>query len=1106
MAIRKTCKWCIIILFLLIASGAGYGYYFWRDSNRLLLEKVRLALSEVAPKWKIDIESARYDWYRRIHLYGVTLRDPIGEKNMVSVPEIVLTVDREKLTNDQKVLIQHVHVKNPTIHLTRDANDQWNWKALPPLPIHETVFGPPDWSIENGSVTVELSFPGNYSQQSFELQNTKLQVVPTGRGQYSIQGEIVSAGIGSIQVTGKWNLGTGGWSIDGNLHNQTSIENIVDFTAKVSPKLRTLLDVISPKEVQQDADRGFLKQRPPNQGAQGAVKIGFKIAQQKKGAHLEYLILTKIERAQMAHPALPFPLYDIEGQIVWNHQRVVIQNLKAGNADTKITLNGQIDKDGAGRIDLDLQNLVVNSKLRRHLPQSWLRSFDSVRPDARLNIAGAFSLEKGQKWKPSNFVINVNSGSMLPQKFSYPVQNLKGTIVQKGNRWDLDVRGTASAQPVSLIGRMIDLGPRVDAYFDIVCPSLPIDQTFLKACQPELRRSLEKLSLRGSSKVRLQLYRPAGLNRQFHTKIEGDFRNASMSYRLFPYRISELSGHVDYDSQTQRWLFRELKGNHGKAKLTGEGSLSKRNGKSSFELTLAAENVPFNQDLKLALESDLRDLWDRLSPRGTMSLSSKIRWLEGQPVIVSLPSIRIFQGGFRLAEFPYDWNRVSAHLSWDSSVLQIYRLEGFHKQTKLNALGFVEINPLGEWKVRLNRFKTKDLVTDRTLRKALPVDLRTLVETLNPQGKFSMSGMLEMRGTERPTDPVTAAWDLLFELPNNSIEAGVQLREVKGTIAAHGKWDGTNIEMLQENRIALERAKVWDYQLRDIRGPYRVNNQQLLVGSEIPFQAPRKHMRRKLIDPRDQLTAKAIGGVITLDSLVDFRDRVSYQARLQMHNGNLGQYARTYYPETKNVKGVTEAWIDIWGTGSGEEAINGRGQIRISPAALYELPVFFQMLKVMNRKASPNNSAFKYAFAEFSLRNRAFQFNRIDLAGDTVNMRGGGWVDFDNNLALNFYSELPREKVPIYILSDILRNATRSWVGVEIRGKTGAPTAKIRALPQLDDAFQAILKSLPTTPLLSPGLAPLGLLPRQLLPRTRPSSKRPAERRPNRISPKFRNE
>ncbi len=138
------------------------------------------------------------------------------------------------------------------------------------------------------------------------------------------------------------------------------------------------------------------------------------------------------------------------------------------------------------------------------------------------------------------------------------------------------------------------------------------------------------------------------------------------------------------------------------------------------------------------------------------------------------------------------------------------------------------------------------------------------------------------------------------------------------------------------------------------------------------------------------------------------------------------------------------------------QRLTGRGKLVISPAALYELPVVVAIFRAA-LSGAPDNTAFRTALFDFDVGGGQFQFRKIDLIGDTMSLRGRGYVRFDGPLALDFFSTAGRNQVPIPFLRDVLRESTAGLWGVTVRGSLQNPVADVQAAPRLNDALRQFL-------------------------------------------------
>ena len=210
-------------------------------------------------------------------------------------------------------------------------------------------------------------------------------------------------------------------------------------------------------------------------------------------------------------------------------------------------------------------------------------------------------------------------------------------------------------------------------------------------------------------------------------------------------------------------------------------------------------------------------------------------------------------------------------------------------------------DPIGEWLVHLQPLRVEDLNPDQTLRRALPAVVRSTMNTLNPRGKVTLDGMLELRGTRRPTDPVTAAWNFTTIASGATLSTGVELTNVYGEAKSRGTWDGRNVQL--EGAVDLKSVYVFTHQFTSIRGPFVLTNQDLVVGSAKAFLPPAAGARAEPIPDAQRMTARFVGGTVQLDAQAHLdADKTRYRVKAALHNANLGLYSQVYIPNQGSLR------------------------------------------------------------------------------------------------------------------------------------------------------------------------------------------------------------
>ena len=1126
MTIPKTIKWAIFFLFSAAVGSGSYVYWLWNRSDEILLAGVREKFAEIAPEWDVQPGRAHYDWDRRIHLYDFSLKVKGQQTPIATLPEIVLTVDRDKLTQTQTVVIHKVLLIRPVLELVRSNSGHWNWQQLPPLP--KSGRSCPEWEIAQATIRVRLQHADGSTSSTFTLQNADLRLIPSGKRQFIVKGLTQVNKAGKLTVDGRWDLTAGTWSVDGRMNDVTSSGELSGLAIGASPELRLKLARV---ESAIGAYLTSLQQEPAwqkgarislaaatataesqnakpsasspaalesgsmtNMGVTATLDVNFRIASSKPKGEPEFKFLIDVRGGQVSNRALPFPLRDLQGSLYWDNRLLSVRNMTANNGITRLVVDGEfvrLGESSPGRFDVNVSNLIFDERLRSRLPLSLRKVYDSLQPAGQADLQGTLIYDGRKSWQPHDFVMTFRNCTGTHVKFPYTVQQIHGTLRQRGESFDVDLKGRVGRRPTTMTGLIKNLSATTEVFFDFRIERLPVDDAFMAACQPSVQRTLKALNIKGDLDARLLLHRPPGVNQRFRMDLSSQLRNGTLEFVQFPYRLTDFTGKIQYTSVDQSWSFQELNAVHGTSQLTGSGTFAKWPEPGLLKLKIVIKGAIFDRQLKLALTPSLQDVWDEISPRGQLDVVSNITWIPGRPVEVTLPEVRVTNGALTLKSFPYLIDDVQATFHYKQDILHLTSFTGKHDQTRIRTNGLVSCDQPGEWHVRLVELYVDDLIPDRRFRRALSKDLRSVVEELDPQGPLSFSGMLELHGTNRPRDPVTAAWDIETVISGGKLSTGVDLENVHGRVSSRGRWDGQQVDMT--GNIDLDSVHVWGYQLTAVQGPFRINGQQVIVGSrEILLTNARRGTRGHVHPLQDRVTAKAVGGILTLDAVVVLQESPSYHVFLTASQGRLEQYAQRYLPGTKNLRGIMYGWIDLQGRGSSPEKMTGRGRLQISPAALYELPVIVQ---IFNAIGPPNNAAFRDAFLDFNVAGGQFQFNRIDLVGDTLSLRGRGTARFDGKLKFEFYSMLPQSRLPIPLLNVVLGEATKGWVGVEVGGTVDNPVAKVKPVPQLDEAMKRFLGAFGAGP---PGSTPRLLIPPLIAPpRTMPPGPvRPRPRRP----------
>ncbi|MEX2288192.1 MAG: AsmA-like C-terminal region-containing protein [Planctomycetaceae bacterium] len=1077
MTFRKTMKWLIAIVVLLGLAGGAYGFYLWNQSDELLRAAVVEKLAEIAPGWDIRVRSARFDWLsrRRVYLNDVEIQTPGHNGPMAVLPEIVLTIDRERLEERQEIDVESVTVRGVRVDLVRDVKGVWNWQSLPPLRKSDKSL--PEIQIEDGVIRLQIAQGDGSETAEILLQHANVDLIPSGKREFRVRGSTQLQDAGKLNFDAQWDVDAKTWTASGDIHDVTTSGELISLAASTSPQLRSKLQQADASlrklagTSRSDEAVGEGAPTVPDFGVGGTLNVDFQIARSQADASPKFAIAVGIEQGHVTNAALPFPLDDMTGRLLWDNDQLAVRDLTARFGTTVLTIDGRVtrtEQATPARFNVALTDVLLDDRLRDRMPQSWQKIYDSLRPAGPLDVKAVFDYDGVNSAKYEGLVISAKNCTCRHDRFKYPVRGINGTIEQRD--WGLELRftGLAGRRPVSMKGYLKNPGPTVEARFDINVEKLPIDETLLAACKEEQRKPLRAIDLKGFATAHCILTRPPGLDQKYQIAIVADVSEGSLEYERFPWRVNEVKGRVTYDSKGEEWQFLNLEGVHGSSIVTGKGSFTGRSPTHPGLLILdvAANGAHLDSDLEAALGGNLRALWRTLSPTGRLDVVTNMRWVPGNLFEISIPTAEVDEGTLQIKPFPLPLSNVRAKLSYVDGKVGIHSISASHANSRFDVKdGYAVWQPNGDWVVRLKEFYGDDLDPEpnRPLRQAFGsgTAIRGLIDELNPHGSVDLSrSMLELKGTTQQPELMTAAWDLRFVLSGNSLHAGIDLKRIAGNVAVRGTLDSDgNVLLLPGSRVDLDHVEVLGHSLTQVHGPYRLKERQLIVGRGVESAAARQNAVARADASTNPLSAQIVNGTLELDASATLQKEASYRLRMTLEGGNLQEYARQYLTGVKNLQGTMDGWIDLAGRGTSRDNITGKGQLRISRAALYELPVMVQIFKLLSFVPPADNTAFHYAMADFSVARKMFDFKSIDLVGDTIRLRGKGTARFDGILDLEFYSMLPRQSRTIPFIDFVVGEATKGWVGVTVTGHVGSPVAQFRAAPQLDDAMKQFLRA-----------------------------------------------
>ena len=1109
MPLRQTLQWMLILLATIVIVGGGGVIWLWGQSDAILKTQITQQLDKLAPNLPVKFQKASLETDGRIRLTDIELQATNGGPTLLRLPETVIFPDRELLVQHRQLSVFKVVINRPQVTLEQAADGGWSFDGLK-LPKPAGIAWP-EVELLDGEILFRAHRDAVLPIE-LRLTNLDANLKPTAKGQCEIQGHGDLDPVGPVEIKGQLDTTTGRWKVQVVARRIPAGDQLIgvasDLSSSVKSQVRAFTQTVrekthnpalqslgtQPSDRESEIKTTALEGADPGAGGTPSLipRIGLRadlalkcaVACAGFGEPINYAVDLKIDNGEVTD-LFPIPLYEVSGHVLLTREHVLIENLKAVNGDSQLTINGELPLNGSPvppSLQLHAANLPVDRRIRELTP-GLTKLYDLLQPEGRFDVDLAYA--PGQAPPVVLREFRVRDGSLLHDLFRYRAQSINGTIVQQGDSFVFDMTGLASGHEVKLTGFMRHPGPEMETDLRVqTTQGLPIDDTLIAAFEtPKLEKiaaTLRELQIRGEGDVDVSFRKSPKTGPKILTFLKAKVRNSELSFKKFPLPLTQVSGLIENNPLAgNQWTFKQLQGQRGETSVTGFGSFVTQAEIGQLTLQLDALDVPLDATLKtacLTANPKLQSIWDQLNPSaGNLEFQKiKIQWSPKHPPVVTLPVIKVQGAALQLASVPYPLDRVSGALSWGNNVAEIQHVEGWHGSTFIEISGtagkpapFFEISPAAgiDWRLHLPELSLRKIIADDELKESLPNSIRAAVKQLDPHGPFDLDVALDLKQYRAPDPVVTASFKLDAALRENDLKTGVTLHNATGRVTLiNGTWDGQL--MTAEGYAELDSVRVYDLPLTQLQGPFsfvgnRITAGQPPVGSPQPYSATNPYAKQ-------QIVASLYGGKVTLnaEAVVDQADAqgTKYDAEIHLHDAELEQWARET-GSRERLQGKCYGQVSFHGQGASPLGVEGVGWVNISPAQLYELPVLVKVFALPNFRSS-DDKAFGYAYADFNIGQGKFNFTKIELIGDAVRLIGRGNADFANEqehpIDFDFYT-VARNRLP---LAQLLGN---KWVWIRVDGTTQEHKAVIQArVPILDEAFRGLMQNLESGQLPAP--------------------------------------
>ena len=689
--------------------------------------------------------------------------------------------------------------------------------------------------------------------------------------------------------------------------------------------------------------------------------------------------------------------------------------------------------------------------------------------------------------------VQVSDLSFNYNKFPYPVSDCVGKAQWINEQFTYDLRSQTRDRELSATGFILNPGENATwkCRLNVERGKLLFDEKLRTAidANPPLAKTVRAFDARGWITGSANFERPIPQG-EIHKKFDINLVDMTMRHERFLYTIEHINGKILSNDRAVR--FEQLTGSNGDGRVLCNGTWNPRDG---LNVRYTCTDILLDEHLRKALRMELREVWDGFRPSGTIKMTTVDMKLPiGAPEcnVVVNATLHGENAGVRASDltiyptwFPYELKNLAGTLVVGDGKVHLRDFRGMHGHTKVFCNGDGSYSTSG-WDMTLSDLLALSLRSDEQLMRALPESLAQSIQYMKFNGLLNVRGTMTLAGQYRkpkvqfanqiPTQPVrqqyashiqqasatqridpgfetpnvSMGWDLRFDMNQAEMFLGIPVENVFGMFTLFGRYDGENVEC--RGQVGLDSLTIYDAQITKVRGPIWFDNFQALAGGMINQLSPGR-------TTTPSIEGEMYGGVVRLDAAISSDKEGRFIIQTSLADGDLQQLSNEFSPQNEHVEGRTFAALKMEGNASGSHTCRGTGEIYLRDAKIKKLPRVARVLKLIQVKRV-DDVAFDSGDIFFSVNGEDIDISRMEFNGDAISLIGNGRLNLDQDLDLNFYSVVGRNRINIPLISDLYRRSSQKLMWIKVDGNVQDPNISHEILPELNDSIRQLFQPL----------------------------------------------
>ncbi|MDP6546742.1 MAG: hypothetical protein QGH60_22435 [Phycisphaerae bacterium] len=654
----------------------------------------------------------------------------------------------------------------------------------------------------------------------------------------------------------------------------------------------------------------------------------------------------------------------------------------------------------------------------------------------------------------------------------YPFRNITGRVHSvNGRTWveqDSPLRSKGQGDMRCALYGQVKWTPKgiaVDVY--IKADDVPIDRALIDSLDKSGRYAMSLLSPSGLAR-RLSLEIHDGPDKKFDYKMTAGLTNVSMTYKGFPYDLTDLQGDVTVAPKVI--TLENMSGRHNRSPVTLHGKLYPGDKKVGVDLTVGAGQLVVDKELYRALPSELKKIWDSLVPSGQADVSLLFKEnLPGRGKKLDY-HLEIRPKGMTVTYegFSYKFSGVTGLVVAEPGVVTLRKLKcgrGYQLDGEIRDDG-------RELKLKID---ARGVPLDKKLLAALPNEFKGALSTVKPGGTvdIDIKDLTIIRGKSEA--PATAP----ASLPSRRIPRVTKRlrdKDADDILLVGSGWLAQGVLGLHDTTLDIAfgakklNGKLDGWIGLDSRGlaiDSDADLDKIMVGSREVTDVKGLAVKKagSPLVRIQNLEARVYGGRLAgREVMIRLSDPVKYAFSLFYQGVSLSDLVNSGVKDPTGragVRGVLEGKISLEATVGDPKSRRAAGTVVITKGKMYKMPIMLGLMHVLFLSL-PGDAAFTNGHLKYFIQGDKMVIEEIFLTGSALSLVGSGTMKMSNEeLDLTFLTGPPGRLPRIAVIRNAVLNAIlKELLVIRITGSLSKPIRKAVPLRSVD----AILKEL-----LSPG-------------------------------------